>query len=109
MARLSLARDNGQEAVQPAGNPYEFVKLLGSGTFGKVYTARRIRDDKLFACKEITVLPQSKIQVKDIVAEINTLRTLKHPNIVRYIDRYHDPKQKYVPLLLFFVSRSFLL
>jgi len=65
---------------------YEFVTNLGTGTFGKVklYRDKKCKDIK-FAIKTV-----KKEGNKNIVDEIMILRTIDHPNIVKYFEVYED-------------------
>jgi len=64
---------------------YEIEKLIGKGSFGKVYLVKRKSDDKKFAAKMFfkdALLKQSR--GKDaLVNEIKTLRKLDHPGIMK--------------------------
>nr|GEV85446.1 CBL-interacting serine/threonine-protein kinase 5-like [Tanacetum cinerariifolium] len=68
---------------QLLGNKYEKGKLIGKGTFAKVYHGRELATGESVAIKVI-----SKDQVKDqgmveqIQREISATRLLRHPNIV---------------------------
>ncbi len=42
----------------------------------------------------------SEREKKQLVAEVNILRELKHPNIVRYYDRIIDKKQKKICIIM---------
>jgi len=47
----------------------------------------RIKDAKFFVSKEMFYGKMSEREKKQLVAEVNILQSLKHPNIVQYIDR----------------------
>ena len=62
-------------------------KLLGKGNFGEVHLTRIEGDNKLYATK---IYDRAKIEntsdaFKYLTDEINILNTLKHPNIVKFI------------------------
>jgi hypothetical protein len=48
---------------------------------------RRKSDGRIMVCKEITYGKMSDKEKQMLVSEVNILRELKHPNIVRYYDR----------------------
>ncbi len=70
---------------------YEFVSTLGSGSFGKVklYQDKKCNDIK-FAIK--TVSKEDSF----ILDEIKILRTIDHPNIVKYFETYEDGKNIHI-------------
>ncbi|XWS12504.1 hypothetical protein CRYUN_Cryun37aG0094900 [Craigia yunnanensis] len=66
---------------------YEVGKLLGHGTFAKVYLARNVKSDDSVAIK---VLDKEKILKGGLIAhikrEIAILRRVRHPNIVQLFE-----------------------
>ncbi|XP_059664270.1 CBL-interacting serine/threonine-protein kinase 12-like [Cornus florida] len=66
---------------------YETGKLLGQGTFAKVYQARNIKTNEIVAIK---VIDKEKILKGGLIAhikrEISILRRLRHPNIVQLFE-----------------------
>ncbi|XP_010549409.1 PREDICTED: CBL-interacting serine/threonine-protein kinase 18 [Tarenaya hassleriana] len=68
-------------------NKYEIGKLLGHGTFAKVYLARKIATGEDVAIK---VIDKEKIMKSGLVAhikrEISILRRVRHPNIVHLFE-----------------------
>ncbi|XP_028769737.1 CBL-interacting serine/threonine-protein kinase 12-like [Neltuma alba] len=66
---------------------YEIGKLLGHGTFAKVYYARNIKTDEEVAIK---IIDKEKILKGGLVAhikrEISILRRVRHPNIVQLFE-----------------------
>lgn len=69
---------------------YEPLDIIGSGTFGVIRRVRRLLDGKIFARKELKFERMSDRDRKQIVSEVNILRTLAHDNIVRYEERFVD-------------------
>ena len=54
---------------------YEYQSLVGSGAFGKV---------RLYVDRD------SKLSIESIKREVDILRSLDHPNIVKYFETYED-------------------
>ncbi|TPX72301.1 hypothetical protein SpCBS45565_g00640 [Spizellomyces sp. 'palustris'] len=71
-------------------NKYEPLNLIGSGSFGVIRKVRRRSDGKIYARKEIDYRRMSEREKKQLVAEVNILRELRHPHIVRYYERDVD-------------------
>lgn len=68
------------------------IAHIGKGSFGVVTKVRRKNDNKNLVWKELNYGKMSEREKKQLVFEVNILRELKHPNIVRYYDRIIDKK-----------------
>jgi serine/threonine protein kinase len=66
---------------------YEVLSEIGKGSFGSVFKIRRKDDGKVLVWKELNYGRMSEKEKQQLVAEVNILRELKHPSIVRYYDR----------------------
>jgi len=67
---------------------YDFIKELGAGAFGKVFLVEDKNTKKLYACKRLS---KKKIKnIDSIISEINLLKTLDHPNIVKLFEIFED-------------------
>ena len=63
---------------------YELGRLLGQGTFAKVYHARNLKTDENVAIKAMEKEKILKVgMIKQIKREISVMRLVRHPNIVR--------------------------
>lgn len=69
---------------------YVVLETLGSGTFGTVCKLRRKVDNKVLVWKEINFGNMSEKEKTQLVAEVNILRELRNPFVVRYHDRIVD-------------------
>ena len=78
------------------------TKVIGVGNFGKVFLTHNKHDLNLWFA--IKVLDKDKLRenLSNIMAEIATLNTLDHPNIVRYYETYND--QKYIYLVMEYIK-----
>ncbi|KAL0300657.1 UNVERIFIED_CONTAM: CBL-interacting serine/threonine-protein kinase [Sesamum radiatum] len=66
---------------------YDIGKLLGHGTFAKVYHARNVRTGESVAIKVIDKEKILKVGLKaHIKREISILRRVRHPNIVQLFE-----------------------
>jgi serine/threonine protein kinase len=65
---------------------YALLKTVGQGAFGKVRVARRLVDDAEVAVKTIDLNGMSANDVNDVVNEVNVLRLVRHPCVVRCFD-----------------------
>ncbi|KAI3648025.1 hypothetical protein MP228_008246 [Amoeboaphelidium protococcarum] len=69
---------------------YEPLNVIGKGSFGVIRKCRRKSDGQCLVWKEIDYRKMSTNEKKQLVSEVNVLRELKHPNIVRYHERIVD-------------------
>ena len=63
------------------------IKELGHGSFGRVWRAKRKSDGQIVAIKEIDYGTMGKQEKQLLVNEVNVLKKLHNPHIVRYVDR----------------------
>lgn len=57
-------------------------KLLGKGSYGKVYKVERESDKQLYALKEADLGAMSQPERADAVNEVRLLVSISHPNVV---------------------------
>ncbi|XP_031717575.1 serine/threonine-protein kinase Nek2 [Anarrhichthys ocellatus] len=69
---------------------YEVLFTIGTGSYGKCQKIRRKPDGKILLWKELDYGTMAESEKQMLVSEVNLLRELKHPNIVRYYDRIID-------------------
>ncbi|NXR03335.1 NEK2 kinase, partial [Sagittarius serpentarius] len=69
---------------------YEVLLTIGAGSFGKCRKVRRKADGKILVWKELDYGSMTEAEKQMLVSEVNLLRELRHPNIVRYYDRIID-------------------
>ena len=90
-----LPNNNLAKSLQADGqNPHIIVQyqknnLIGKGTFGRVYTALDLRTGGLLAVKSVKLSRKTdeakrQQQLAEIENEVNLLKLLDHPNIVKY-------------------------
>ena len=70
---------------------YEYIQMLGSGSFGKVrlYVDRQCKTLR-YAIKTLKKDFLNKHMIDSIEREVDILRSLDHPNIVKYFETYED-------------------
>uniref|UniRef100_A0A0G4GNM8 non-specific serine/threonine protein kinase n=1 Tax=Chromera velia CCMP2878 TaxID=1169474 RepID=A0A0G4GNM8_9ALVE len=79
-------KDKGDDAEL-----YERKSLLGKGAAGAVYLVERVRDKKLFACKEVGTGNLSEMEKQLAANESSVLKLLRGPTIIKYYDSWATP------------------
>lgn len=60
------------------------IPFLGTGSFGDVYLVMNLRDSCLMAMKQIQIRRENNSHLKALIDEVDILRNLDHPNLVKY-------------------------
>ena len=93
--KLSLSFENlVLLQTEKPSKKYKVLTVLGNGSYGKVYKAMNIKTENLVAIKSIKKKKDNKIDDNIIKNEINVLKKLNHPNIVK-IYEFYDIKDNY--------------
>lgn len=82
---------------------FEFISNLGNGSFGKVRLFRSILSKELkYAVKTIKKENMNKVLYNCIKGEVDILRKLDHPSIVKYYETFED--QVYIHIVMEYLS-----
>jgi len=81
---------------------YEVLEKIGEGYFGRVYKVMYKPDKRILVWKEIDYGQLKESEKQQIVNEVNILRDLKHPYIVKYFDRIIDKNTQKLYLVMEF-------
>ena len=76
---------------------YKILSFLGEGSYGKVFKAREISTGRVIAVKKMSI-GDSQSKYNKIIKEINLLKSLDHPNIVKYYDFFQE--EEYIYLMM---------
>eukprot|EP01062_Namystynia_karyoxenos_P005905 TRINITY_DN12047_c0_g1_i1.p1 TRINITY_DN12047_c0_g1~~TRINITY_DN12047_c0_g1_i1.p1 ORF type:complete len:745 (+),score=250.71 TRINITY_DN12047_c0_g1_i1:89-2236(+) len=77
-----------QQQHQNPRDKYQKLRVLGEGTFGRVFLIKRRSDGLQLILKEPKPVPG--MTMADVELEASMLSRLKHPHIVRFVDQYWD-------------------
>ena len=92
-------------------HPYEYLFIVGEGTYGVVWKARDKEKKKLVAIKKIKQDTQSVNASEGVPVtacrEISVMRELEHENIINLQDIYLDFKDQTISLVLDWAELDF--
>ena len=74
----------------------KLTKLLGKGTYGEVYLSEKLNSNKLYATKKINKTIADTEMRRYLKYEINILKMLNHPNIVKLEEVKTDKNYYYI-------------
>ena len=81
---------------------YFYIYSITIGSFGVVSKIKRKADGKILVWKELNYGRMSEKEKQQVVAEVNILRELNNPNIVRYYDRIIDKEKSKIFIIMEF-------
>ncbi|KAG8939275.1 hypothetical protein FRC03_006416 [Tulasnella sp. 419] len=83
---LAIQRGRETVIVKKGGETthYQLENFLGSGQFGSVYRALDLDTKKVVVIKQIKLESLPQKQVNELIKEVELLRVLSHPKIVKY-------------------------
>ena len=99
LAEMQLSVSNELLVMHQKGKPtdnYRRGKLIGSGSFGSVYAAKNIIFNNMVAMKIIEKKEGKDLDDKEILNEINILKKLSHPNIVKIYEFFDTSAFYYI-------------
>ena len=73
-----------------ADKDYKILRVLGEGTFSKVYEAQNRITDIKRALKIIKKTQNNIVDEKEIIKEINILKTMDHPNVLKSFEFFSN-------------------
>lgn len=79
---------------------YTQIGSIGKGSFGVVSKIKRNSDGRVLVWKELNYGKMSDKEKQQLVIEVNILRELRHPNIVRYYDRIIDKQKQKIYIVM---------
>ncbi|KAM3265637.1 mitogen-activated protein kinase kinase kinase NPK1 [Capsicum annuum] len=91
----AIAKGEGTpvKARKDEASPIRWRKgeMIGCGAFGRVYMGMNVDSGELLAIKEVSIAmngasrERAQAHVRELEEEVNLLKNLSHPNIVRYL------------------------
>ena len=75
---------------------YKIIEKIGTGSYGQVYLAENIFTKESIAMKEIKKSTEDLLSDGEIMDEINILKNLDHPDIVRIMEFYNTEQSYFI-------------
>lgn len=85
-----------QKGVGTLYDNYQVGKALGKGAFGEVFLCKHYDTNEQRAVKWVKKELLNETSHAQIVNEMNILRSLDHPNIVRVFEYFDDAQYIYI-------------
>ena len=85
---------------------YLRLEQIGRGSFGTVHKIKRLADRQIMVWKELDYGKMSDKEKQLVVGEVNILRELRHPYILRYHDRIIDKKTTKLYIIVEYCERG---
>ncbi len=82
----------------------KFIIFIGS--FGKVCKIKRKSDGKVMVWKEMNYAKMGDKEKQQLVSEVNILKELNHPHIVRYYDRIIDKNNQKIYIIMEYCEKG---
>lgn len=80
--------------------PFEILEQIGEGGMGLVYRARYVVNDRQIALKMLPADVQDQTSLQRFEREMDVLKTLRHPNIVRCFGGTCENKRRFYAMEL---------
>lgn len=96
--------------VAEEGKPsvtYQLGNCIGRGQFGSVYRALNLNSGRMVAVKRIKLEGRTDEEINDLMGEVDLLKSLTHPSVVKYEGLVRGPDV--VSIILEFVENGSLL
>ena len=98
VAQFASMRESAYGNHWNGGSMYNFTGVLGRGAFAMVYRVQTKKEGDLYAAKELDTRRFIKNGVLDLKfdSELNIMKDLQHPNIVKYVGCHHYQQWIYI-------------
>ena len=86
------------------GSSYKKVKTLGKGAFGTAFLVKHRNTGQFAVIKQIDTISMKNKDILAVHQEAKLLKDQDHPNIIRFIDVYNQPKRQKLCIVMEYAS-----
>ena len=79
---------------------YEILEELGKGAYSIVYKARRLKDSKIYALKQVRLSGLKEKEKRNSLNEVRFLASIKNPNVISYKQAFFDESEQLLCLVM---------
>ena len=83
---------------------FEIIKELGSGSFGKVFKAKRKCDQKLYAIKKVSLLGLNTKERQNALNEVRILASVDNSSVIAYKEAFFEQATNSLCIVLEFAD-----
>jgi serine/threonine protein kinase len=94
----TTATTTQDEVIGGLNNKYELIRTIGRGAYGRVYEGVDVETKNVVAIKEISLIGVLEKDLTLVTGEVDLLSSLRHENVVRYIEAIRDNQHLYIVL-----------
>ena len=102
---LYRPKSNNKTKNKKNNSQYKVIKKIGEGSYGIVYLVESNKTSARYVLKKIDLKGLSKSEIKDTYKEVNILKKLDHPNIIKFI-QVNNESQRYLEIITEYAEKG---
>ena len=85
---------------------FQFLSILGKGSYSWVYKVRRKDNKQFYALKKVQMSTLSEKEKANALNEVRLLASIKHPNVVAYKEAFIDETSSCLCIIMEYADRG---